>query len=364
MKSQLDDRYLVRIAVEHPILTWLCEHAAYLLNRLEVGHDGKTAYVRMKGKRATVLGIEFGETIMWKQKPVGVSRKLETQWQFGVFIGVRRSSGELVVADQLHGVKCARTIRRVPLQSRWVVGYLEWVKFTPWNLGASDPLAEGEQSRFDVKAGPGARMSEDERAQVLLREPVTHRTHRFKKDFEQFGYTNRCPGCSSLLRDIHPQPHSEACRLRMDLIMRNHARDASAKHLQESRKRSIADDSVKANAGTRNDMLDREDMAIDNNDQMELEELAEWHLAAKEKRRLKTDAEGSGASSSRNVNVLQNETQSQMVEIPQGPGDQRERERAAKCWKPSLRILRAEVPDQVPRALRTGGPADGSVGCR
>ena len=63
MKSQLDDRYMVRIAVEHPILTWLCEHTAYLLNRLEVGHDGKTAYERMKGKRATVLGVELGETI-------------------------------------------------------------------------------------------------------------------------------------------------------------------------------------------------------------------------------------------------------------------------------------------------------------
>ena len=89
--------------------------------------------------------------------------------------------------------------------------------------------------------------------------------------------------------------------------------------------------------------------------------MAEWHLAAKEKRRRKTDAEGSGASSSRNVNVLQNETQSQMMEIPHGPEGQRERVRATKCWKPSLRILRAEAPDQVPQLSRTGGPADSRV---
>ena len=89
---------------------------------------------------------------MWKQKPTGVMRKLETQWQLGVFIGIRRSSGEFVIADQHDGVKWARTVRRVPLQSRWIVGNLEWVKYTPWNLGTSDPLAEGEQSRFDFKA--------------------------------------------------------------------------------------------------------------------------------------------------------------------------------------------------------------------
>ena len=88
----------------------------------------------MKGKRATVLGVEFGETIMWKQKPTGVLRKLETQWQFGVFIGIRRSSGEFIIADQRSEMKCARTVRRVPLQSRWIVGNLEWVKLTPWNL--------------------------------------------------------------------------------------------------------------------------------------------------------------------------------------------------------------------------------------
>ena len=89
LKSQLDDRYLVHIDVEHPILTWLCEHAAYLLNRLEVGHDGKTAYERSKGKRATVLGLEFGEKIFWKEKPLGAMRKLVTHCRLGLFLGIK-----------------------------------------------------------------------------------------------------------------------------------------------------------------------------------------------------------------------------------------------------------------------------------
>ena len=118
LKSQLDDRYKVHIATEHPILAWLCEHTAYLLNRLEVGHGGKTPYERMKGKRATVLGVEFGEKLMWKQKPIGAMSKLESQWKIGVFIGIKRSSGEFIIADQNDGIKYARTVRRVPVQSR------------------------------------------------------------------------------------------------------------------------------------------------------------------------------------------------------------------------------------------------------
>ncbi|MGB2167266.1 MAG: hypothetical protein ACPH3M_08550, partial [Candidatus Puniceispirillales bacterium] len=51
----------------HPAIPWIVEHAAVLLNRFEVGHDGKTALERNKGKKAKFLGIEFGEAILWKR---------------------------------------------------------------------------------------------------------------------------------------------------------------------------------------------------------------------------------------------------------------------------------------------------------
>ena len=88
LKSQLDERYAVKIDIGHPIVTWLCEYATYLLNRFVVGRDGKTSYERMKGKRATVLGVEFGERIMLKEKPVGALRKMIPQWQLGVFLSL------------------------------------------------------------------------------------------------------------------------------------------------------------------------------------------------------------------------------------------------------------------------------------
>ena len=52
------------------------EYASHLLNRYEVGHDGKTAYERCKGKPAKNMGVEFGEGVLWRRKPVGGAGRL------------------------------------------------------------------------------------------------------------------------------------------------------------------------------------------------------------------------------------------------------------------------------------------------
>ena len=55
----LERNWGFQIDAREPILTYLPEYAAYLLNRLEIGKDGETAYERCKGKKATVLGIHL-----------------------------------------------------------------------------------------------------------------------------------------------------------------------------------------------------------------------------------------------------------------------------------------------------------------
>ena len=49
------------------IVAFIPESAAYLFNRLHQGTDGKVPYERIKGKRPTVLGVEFGEKVFWKR---------------------------------------------------------------------------------------------------------------------------------------------------------------------------------------------------------------------------------------------------------------------------------------------------------
>jgi hypothetical protein len=83
----LESRWNVKIPVDHPILCYIIEYAAFVINRFEVGHDGKTSFERCKGKKAKTLGIEFGEAVHWKRKPIGggVGKIVGDMGRWGVF---------------------------------------------------------------------------------------------------------------------------------------------------------------------------------------------------------------------------------------------------------------------------------------
>ena len=38
--SALEDRWKVQLPYDHPVMCFIVEYAAFLLNRFEVGHDG------------------------------------------------------------------------------------------------------------------------------------------------------------------------------------------------------------------------------------------------------------------------------------------------------------------------------------
>ena len=106
----------------------------------------------------------------------------------------------------------------------------------PWNLGKEDKEADGDAPEFDTKNGPGVAMSREEVEGVQhqeVSERGPHAAHIFKKDFEKHGYTDRCPGCSTILRKMKPQPHSAACRLRMAKAMEGDVRFELAKKRRE-----------------------------------------------------------------------------------------------------------------------------------
>ena len=66
--SALEQRWQAAIPDRHAIWPWLLEYAGYLLNRCNVGADGKTACERTKGKEAHFPDHELGEVILWKKK--------------------------------------------------------------------------------------------------------------------------------------------------------------------------------------------------------------------------------------------------------------------------------------------------------
>ena len=72
---------------------------------------------------------------------------------------------------------------------------------------------------LDVKAGPGRNLTK-EKADIKSREAprIVHSAHLRKSDFENHGFTERCPGCSAILRGLNTQPRSEQCRGRMEKL--------------------------------------------------------------------------------------------------------------------------------------------------
>ena len=71
-------------------------------------------------KKSDTLGVEFGEKVLCKFVPKGQKmEKINARWGYGLFIGVRVRSNELLVVDEeTKDIKCVRTVRRVPEEQR------------------------------------------------------------------------------------------------------------------------------------------------------------------------------------------------------------------------------------------------------
>ena len=128
-----EERIGEEVLPTEPVAQFIPEFAAYVNNRLEVGKDGKTAMERIKGKRSAVPGLEFGEKLLWKIPKKKKMAKMKQRWAYGIFLGVRRKSGEVWVASENGEVRKGRAVRRIPVAKRWGGDSRRWVKHVPWN---------------------------------------------------------------------------------------------------------------------------------------------------------------------------------------------------------------------------------------
>ena len=58
---------------------------------------------------------------------------------------------------------------------------------------------------------------------------IVHRAHLMKKDFDKFGFTDLCPGCSAIIRGLRVQPRAEHCRRRLQKHLETDLRVKNAK---------------------------------------------------------------------------------------------------------------------------------------
>ena len=104
-----------------------------------------TAYERLKGKKAGLLGIASGAMVNWRTEPATEPLgKLASMWSVGVDLGARGTSGE-VISGNGNGVWHTRTIRRKLIENRWVRNTAEVVVGVSWPTSDDDPKVDGEQ---------------------------------------------------------------------------------------------------------------------------------------------------------------------------------------------------------------------------
>ena len=128
----LQARIQGEIPVDHPVMLWLVEHAAELLTKHLVGHDGRTAYARLFGKPCRDEAYEFGEQVYFKRKMAGLG-SLDARWEAGTWLGRGWGTVTHIVAVNANEVIEVRAVMRRPLSERWSRDELQAIRAVPWS---------------------------------------------------------------------------------------------------------------------------------------------------------------------------------------------------------------------------------------
>lgn len=70
LKMALESRIQCHLSIDLPIMEWLVEHAARLLNCHSMGHDGKVPYKRAESRDPCPTQVEFGEQVYAKMSRI------------------------------------------------------------------------------------------------------------------------------------------------------------------------------------------------------------------------------------------------------------------------------------------------------
>ena len=140
LRSDLEEKIGFRIPVRHPLVAWLVRHAANLVTWCSKGHDGQTAYQRVRQRQFTTKLLGFGESCSFRiraHEPITNSDG-GRRFHKGVFVGIDRRTGQYML--HYNGeIKLARTVMRSPDDEKYSKDALSSVNTTPWNMFEAKP---------------------------------------------------------------------------------------------------------------------------------------------------------------------------------------------------------------------------------
>ena len=206
-KLALENKLNRRIPSRHPIMTWLVEHAVDMMNKFQVGSDGRTPYERIRGKKYQGEVVEFGRRVFHMHPGKHAGGAMVERWGKGIFLGKLWNSDESIVHAEDGKIVKVRSIKLMVESESWSNEAIEKMNVARWKA----QFAKVE-SRLEER-------DEEEVAEEVCPREVLPRDFSIRKDhLEKYGYSEDCGRCNVIRRGGQPKHqtrHSKQCRERI-----------------------------------------------------------------------------------------------------------------------------------------------------
>ena len=102
LRSALEERVNAKIHIKAQVVDWMVRHAACLISRCRVRHDGWTAMQSIKCRQPISKIAEFGEVVHFKiPKTQAMPGKYEDRWSEGLWLGFEMRTAEHLVGTDV-----------------------------------------------------------------------------------------------------------------------------------------------------------------------------------------------------------------------------------------------------------------------
>ena len=119
MKAALESRLSARIPSQHPVMKWMVEYAAVILEQICCSTFGPNCVSRSPWEDESARDLLNSEKLVLHFVPKKHRHKLDMRWGIGVFLGTTMSSNENFIGLSNGTVIRCRAINRVRPDKRW-----------------------------------------------------------------------------------------------------------------------------------------------------------------------------------------------------------------------------------------------------
>ena len=83
LKAAFESRIGAQVPCSHPVIRWLVEHVADIINKYAITRNGMSPHDELHGKKAQERRIEFGERVFFSTPKKGRA-KMDLRWRLGI----------------------------------------------------------------------------------------------------------------------------------------------------------------------------------------------------------------------------------------------------------------------------------------